>query len=156
MRHVGQRVAQILARRFGSADRLLLASEEELSSTDEIGPVIAKSVFDYCHSEDGLHVFKQLREAGVSLETSTDDAVDHAGVLAGKSIVVTGTLKRFSRDEIERLIEKLGGKASSSVSKKTDYVVAGEAAGSKLEKANQLGVPVVTEEEFQTLIGENV
>jgi DNA ligase (NAD+) len=70
--------------------------------------------------------------------------------------VVTGTLKRFSRDEIERLIEKLGGKASSSVSKKTDYVVAGEAAGSKLEKANQLGVPVVTEEEFQTLIGENV
>lgn len=152
IRHVGQRVAQVLARRFGHIDRLLAATQNELSATDEIGPIIAKSVFDFCQSDDGRLIFEQLKQAGVSLESSAEDAVDHAGVLAGKSIVVTGTLQRYSRDEIERVIERLGGRAASSVSKKTDLVVAGESAGSKLDKAKQLGIRVVSEAEFQAMV----
>jgi DNA ligase (NAD+) len=152
IRHVGQRVAQVLARRFGSAERLLLATETELAATDEIGPIIAKSVYDFCQSEEGRQIFEQLREAGVSLESSEEDRVDQDGAFAGKTIVVTGTLQQYSRDEIERLIERLGGRAASSVSKKTDLVVAGESAGSKLEKAKQLGIRILTEEEFRQLV----
>lgn len=152
IRHVGQRVAQVLARRFGSAKRLQEAGLEELSSVDEIGPVIAKSVFDFCQSEEGTQLFQQLEAVGVSLETSEEDRIDDQGVLAGKTVVVTGSLKSFSRDEIERTITKLGGRPGSSVSKKTDLVVAGDAAGSKLDKAKSLGVPVITEEEFLQLI----
>jgi DNA ligase (NAD+) len=151
IRHVGQRVAMVLARRFGSASGLISASQEELSNTEEIGPIIAKSVFDFCRSDDGRQVFEQLGSAGVSLETSEEDSVDRSGVFAGKTLVVTGTLAYYSRDEIERLIEKLGGKASGSISKKTDYLVAGQAAGSKLQKATQLGVKILTEEEFREL-----
>ncbi|MFN9606190.1 MAG: NAD-dependent DNA ligase LigA, partial [Planctomycetota bacterium] len=135
IRHVGQRVAQILARRFGSADRLLAAQQDELANVDEIGPIIAKSVYDFCQSEEGGQVFEQLRKAGVLLQTTDDDQVDAQGPLANKTVVVTGTLQGFSRDEIENLIERMGGRASGSVSRITDYVVAGEAAGSKLDKA---------------------
>jgi len=151
IRHVGQRVATVLARRFGSAEKLMLATEDELSGTEEIGPIIAKSVFDYCRSEEGRQIFEQLANAGVLLTTSQEDSVDHSGVFAGKTLVVTGTLEHYSRDEIERLIAKLGGKASGSVSKKTDYLVAGQAAGSKLEKAKEFGVKVLSEEEFRAL-----
>jgi DNA ligase (NAD+) len=153
IRHVGQRVASVLARRFGTASSLMQATEEELSQTSEIGPIIAKSIYEFCRSEEGTQIFGQLEQAGVSLATSEEDAVDHAGVFAGKTLVVTGTLSRFSRDEIERWIEKLGGKASGSVSKKTDYLVAGLAAGSKLEKAKELNVPILSEEEFIRLSG---
>ena len=148
IRHVGQSVAQILARRFGSIDSLMQADLETISNTHEIGPIIAKSVFDFLHSPDGIDLIEQLRSAGVSLVTSAEDAIDAAGKLAGKTVVVTGSLSRYSRDEIERLIERLGGKASGSVSKKTDYLVVGDAAGSKLEKAQSLGIPVLTEDEF--------
>lgn len=151
IRHVGQRVATVLARRFGSAERLTGASEEELSNTEEIGPIIAKSVFDFCRSDEGRSVFEQLSDAGVSLRTSEEDSVDHSGVFAGKTLVVTGTLQHYSRDEIERLIEKLGGKASGSISKKTDFLVAGQTAGSKLQKAQQMGVKVLSEEEFRQM-----
>jgi DNA ligase (NAD+) len=153
IRHVGQRVASVLARRFGTASRLAQATEDELSQTSEIGPIIAKSIYEFCRSEEGIQIFEQLEQAGVSLATSDEDAVDHAGVFAGKTLVVTGSLSRFSRDEIERWIEKLGGKASGSVSKKTDYLVAGLAAGSKLEKAKELNVPILSEEEFIRLSG---
>lgn len=149
IRHVGQRVAQVLARRFGDADRLMAATEAELSATDEIGPIIARSVFEFCQSDEGKLVFEQLRAAGVSLATSAEDTVNPAGALAGKTVVVTGSLQHYSRDEIEREIVRHGGRASSSVSKKTDLLVAGESAGSKLEKAQQLGIRVLTEAEFQ-------
>lgn len=148
IRHVGQRVAQILARRFNDIDGLLAADLETLSQTNEIGPIIAKSVFDFFQSTDGQEIIAQLRTSGVSLVASEEDRVDASGALAGKTLVVTGSLKRFSRDEIERLIERLGGRASSSVSKKTDFLVVGEDAGSKLEKAKSLGVTVLTEAEF--------
>ena len=90
IRHVGQRVATVLARRFGSAERLMQATEEELSNTEEIGPIIAKSVVDYCRSDEGKLVFEQLKDAGVSLATSMEDAVDHSGVFAGKTVVEIG------------------------------------------------------------------
>lgn len=151
IRHVGQRVAMVLARRFGSAENLMKATQEELANTEEIGPIIAKSVFDFCRSEEGLQIFQQLGNAGVSLSTSQEDSVDHSGVFANKTLVVTGTLVYYSRDEIERLITKLGGKASGSVSKNTDFLVAGEAAGSKLQKAKDLGITILTEEEFRKM-----
>ena len=151
IRHVGQRVAMVLARRFGSAASLTSAGLEELSNTEEIGPIIAKSVYEFCRSDEGRQVFEQLAHAGVSLETSEEDSVDRSGVFANKTLVVTGTLEHYSRDEIERVIEKLGGKASGSISKKTDYLVAGQAAGSKLQKAEQLGVKILTEAEFREL-----
>lgn len=151
IRHVGQRVAMVLARRFGSAASLTSAGLEELSNTEEIGPIIAKSVFEFCRSDEGKQVFEQLANAGVSLETSEEDSVDRSGVFANKTLVVTGTLEHYSRDEIERVIVKLGGKASGSISKKTDYLVAGQAAGSKLQKAEQLGVKILTEGEFREL-----
>ncbi len=151
IRHVGQRVAMVLARRFGSAASLTSAGFEELSNTEEIGPIIAKSVYEFCRSDEGKQVFEQLAHAGVSLETSEEDSVDRSGVFANKTLVVTGTLEHYSRDEIERVIEKLGGKASGSISKKTDYLVAGQAAGSKLQKAEQLGVKILTEAEFREL-----
>ena len=152
IRHVGQRVAQILARRFGSIDALMSADLESIGNVNEIGPVIAQSVHDYFHAEDGLEVIQQLRTAGVFLEASPEDAVDSAGVFAGKTVVVTGSLSKYSRDEIERLIEQRGGRAASTVSKKTDFLITGESAGSKLEKAISLGVPVLTEAEFDAMI----
>lgn len=155
VRHVGQRVSQILTRRFGSMDSLLEASLESIGQTNEIGPVIAQSIFDFLHSDEGTAVITQLRDAGVSLIASDEDAVDTAGVFAEKTLVVTGSLSKYSRDEIERLIEKHGGRASSSVSKKTDFLIAGEAAGSKLEKANSLGIRVLTEDEFEAMIQKN-
>jgi DNA ligase (NAD+) len=156
IRHVGQRVATVLARRFGSAQRLMDATEEELSGTEEIGPIIARSVYDFCRSDEGRQVFEQLRNAGVVLTTSDEDSVDHSGVFAGKTLVVTGTLQHYSRDEIERLIEKLGGKASGSVSKKTDFLVAGQAAGSKLQKAQELGIRILSEQEFRQLTQDSL
>ena len=152
IRHVGQRVAQILARRFGSMESLMVAELETIGSTNEIGPIIAQSVYDFFHSDDGLELIQQLRSAGVLLDATAEDAVDNSGVFAGKTVVVTGSLSKYSRDEIERLIEQRGGRAANSVSKKTDFLIAGEAAGSKLEKAQSLGVPVLTEAEFDALI----
>ncbi len=152
IRHVGQRVAQILARRFGDMDSLVAADLETIGSTNEIGPVIAQSVYDFAHSEEGIELVRQLKEAGVSLKTSPEDAVDMQGALAGKTIVVTGSLIKYSRDEIERKIEQHGGRCASSVSKKTDYVVAGESAGSKLEKAQSLGITILSEAEFDALV----
>jgi len=152
IRHVGQRVAQILARKFGHLDALMAADLETIGNTNEIGPVIAKSVADYFQSEDGIEVVRQLKEAGVSLQTSAEDAVDAAGLFAGKTVVVTGSLNKYSRDEIERRIEQLGGRAASSVSKKTDFLIAGEAAGTKLDKAQSLGVTILTEADFDAMI----
>ena len=152
IRHVGQRVAQILAQRFGSMDNLMAASLETIGNTNEIGPIIAQSVYDFFHSDDGLELIQQLRAAGVLLDATAEDAVDNSGVFAGKTLVVTGSLSKYSRDEIERLIEQRGGRAASSVSKKTDFLIAGEAAGSKLDKAQSLGVPVLSEAEFDKLI----
>ncbi|MFZ5829470.1 MAG: NAD-dependent DNA ligase LigA, partial [Planctomycetota bacterium] len=152
IRHVGTRVAAVLAEHFGSIDKLLAASSEELSEVSEVGPVIAESVHQFLHSEHGEESIEALRSAGVKMEAEA--VAPASGKLQGKTLVVTGTLPTYSREEIESLIARHGGHAASSVSKKTDYVVAGEKAGSKLEKAQQLGVRVLSEAEFNELIGE--
>lgn len=151
IRHVGPRVASVLTEKFGTIDALMEASEEDLSETMEIGPIIAKSVFDFLRSRHGRDVIGDLRGVGVKME-STAPAGKKKRTLEGKTFVVTGTLTKYGRDEINELITQHGGHAASSVSKNTDYVVAGEKAGSKLEKAKQLGVPVISEEEFEKLV----
>lgn len=150
IRHVGQRVAQILAQHFGNMEALQQATLDELSRVNEIGDIIAQSVFDFLHSEYGEQTISGLRERGVSMQAKTQKPV--GGVLEGKTLVVTGTLVKYKRDEIEALIEQHGGRASGSVSKKTSYLVAGAEAGSKLAKAKDLGIPVLSEDEFEQLI----
>ncbi|MBX3414415.1 MAG: NAD-dependent DNA ligase LigA [Pirellulales bacterium] len=152
IRHVGNRVANVLAENFSSIDELMGAEVEELSDVNEIGPIIAQSVYDFLHGDFGRQTIDELRRAGVSLRSTQTAAQTATGPLAGKTFVVTGTLTKYGREEIEELITSLGGRAASSVSKKTDYVVAGEKAGSKLDKAKKLGVPILTEAEFEQLI----
>ncbi len=151
IRHVGARVAAVLASHFKTIDALSAAAVAELSTVNEIGPIIAQSVYDYLHGEFGRETIADLRRLGVHMET------DAAGeetpqVFAGKTLVVTGTLTRYTREEIQELITRHGGRAASSVSQKTDYVVAGEKAGSKLDKAKELGVRVISEEQFEELL----
>ena len=150
IRHVGARVAAVLAERFGTMDALLAAGVEQLSETNEIGPIIAQSVFDFFHSKFGQETIEDLKSVGVKMESTARAGGPRA--LEGKTLVVTGTLTKYSRDEIEELITRHGGHAASSVSKNTDYLVAGEKAGSKLAKARQLGVKVISEDEFERLL----
>lgn len=132
----------------------MAASVEQLGEVNEIGPVIAQSVYDFLHGSFGQKVVQDLCEQGLDMTAPRKAKPAGGGKLAGMTIVVTGTLVKYKRDEIESLIESLGGRAASSVSKKTDYVVAGEEAGSKLTKAQQLGVKVLSEEQFDALIAE--
>ena len=145
-------MAAVLAERFRTMDVLLAADEEELSRTMEIGSIIAKSVYDFLHSDFGANAIDDLRSQGVAMESSAPAVVAGGRKLEGKTLVVTGTLVKYTRDQIEELVSQHGGHATSSVSKKTDYLVAGEKAGSKLEKAKRLGVKVLSEEEFEELI----
>jgi DNA ligase (NAD+) len=154
IRHVGARVATTIAEHFGSMDALHAASEEDLANVEEVGPVIAQSVFRFLHGEHGQRAIRRLHEAGVDMTApkKMPASAATAGPLSGKSIVVTGTLQKYTREDIESLIERYGGRATSSVSKTTDFVVAGEKAGSKLDKAQKLGVTVISEAEFDKMI----
>jgi DNA ligase (NAD+) len=154
IRHIGNRVAFVLASNFGSLEALAKASEEQLSEVNEIGPVIAKSVDDFFHSPAGKKVVADLRAVGIDPQMEVQREAATKLPLAGKTVVVTGTLKKYSREEIQAAIQKCGGRASGSVSKKTDYVLAGAEAGSKLDKARELGVPVISEDEFEQMIGQ--
>jgi DNA ligase (NAD+) len=151
---VGESMAEQLAEEFPSIDTLLAASEAQLAKAKGFGPKRAKFVYAFFHSPAGEKLVQELRELGVKL--TEDPKVKPAGAvdLTGKTFVVTGSLKNYKREEIEGLIKSLGGKATGSVSKKTDYLVAGEEAGSKLDKARELGVPVLSEEDFDKLIGK--
>jgi DNA ligase (NAD+) len=154
IRHVGNRVAAVLAEHFGTMAALAQADVEELAEVNEVGEVIAQSVHDFVHGKFGAAAIAELAEVGVAMKgdrAATKKAA--TGPLAGKTFVVTGTLEKHSREEIQELIAKHGGRAASSVSKSTDYLVAGEKAGSKLEKAQKLGVKVLTEGEFEAMIG---
>lgn len=150
IRHVGSHVAELLAAHFGSIDALMHASREELNAIAEVGDIIADSVYQFFHSEYGRRIVADLKSVGVDM---TAPKRKKGGPLEGKTIVVTGTLEHYSRQEIEQLIKQLGGRAASSVSSKTDYVLAGRDPGSKLEKARQLGVPVIDEATFEKMIG---
>jgi len=153
IRHVGARVAAVLAENFRDMSELEAADVERLSQINEIGEIIARSVYDFLHSEHGRGAINDLRSAGVNMESKAKPAEVAAGPLAGKTFVVTGTLAKYGRDDVEALIAQLGGRATSSVSKNTDYVLAGEKAGSKLDKAKKLGVTVIDEAEFERMIG---
>jgi DNA ligase (NAD+) len=155
--HVGDGAAHLLATHFRSADALVNASVEQLSSINGIGPVMAEAIHGYFQSETGRKTIEELGELGVQLtQEAPPKAAKATGAdLTGKTVVVTGTLSRYGREEIEELIRQLGGKASSSVSKATSYLVAGEKAGSKLDKARALGVQVLTEDDFDKLIGRD-
>lgn len=159
IRHVGVNNARVLADEFGTIDAIAEQSVETFAAVNEIGPVIAESVHTYFHAPANVAVIEDLRQCGLNFgepveknEGSADEGAD--GPLAGKTVVATGTLEGFTRDEIKEFIYRHGGKPASSVSKKTDYVVAGEKAGSKLDKARQLGVPILTEQELRDLVGE--
>ena len=149
IRQVGQKAAKVLAARFGNLDGLMAATEEELTAVPDIGAITAKSLIEWLHSEQSLHLIETLRAAGVNMDSREAPAGD---TLAGKIFVLTGTLEGFTREEAAAKIEALGGKVSGSVSKKTSYVLAGEAAGSKLKKAVELGVPILSESEFLKML----
>ena len=150
IRHVGAHVAEVLAAHFGSMEALQEASVEALCEVPEVGEVVAREVRNFFETEENRALIASLRAHGLTLN-ETRAAAGGPQPLAGKTVVVTGVLKRYSRETIEDRIKQWGGRASSSVSKKTDFVLAGENPGSKLAKARELGVPVLTEDEFDAL-----
>ena len=150
IRMVGERTAQFLAEHFGSIDALMKAGEEELQEVNEVGPRIAQSIVEFFQEPKNRALVKDLHELKLRL---TGVKKERGTALAGKTFVLTGTLAHFTRDEAKKMIEDAGGRVSGSVSKKTDYVVAGDDAGSKLDKAKQLGVKVIGEKEMQELLG---
>ena len=150
IRHVGPTAAQALAREFGSIDAISMATSEELSAIDGVGDVIAESIQDWFNEDWHREIIAKWRSAGVSLEQVSTSSKPQ--VLAGQTIVVTGSLENFTRDGVTEAITERGGKAASSVSKKTDYVVVGDSPGSKAKKAEELGVKVIGEREFMTLL----
>lgn len=149
--HIGAKNAKLLADRFKTLEALACASKEEITAIDGMGGVMADSIIDYFSLDTTKSMILQLKTLGVNTESKTELTDSR---FEGLTFVVTGTLSKYGRKEIEALIESYGGKAASSVSKKTDYVLAGEAAGSKLRKANELGVTVISEEDFEKMISE--
>ncbi len=151
LRHVGEHVARLLAARFGSLDRLAAASREELLAVHEVGPQVADSVLSFFANPHNRALLEQLRAHGVAPE---NEAVARGTALAGQTFVFTGALTRFTRQDAQQMVERLGGRAAGSVSRKTSFVVAGAEAGSKLEKAKQLEIPVLSEEDFLQMVAE--
>ncbi len=150
IRGIGRASAKEIMKHFGSITEIPDADFEKLTEIPDIGEVTAQNIIAFFHDPENLALLKRLEESGVNLDAASDETGD---ALKGLTIVVTGTLKTLGRKEVQELIEKNGGKSSGSVSKKTSYVVAGEAAGSKLTKAKELGVPVITEEELLSMTG---
>jgi DNA ligase (NAD+) len=148
IRHVGERTAQILAKHFGSIERLEAASKEELEQVHEIGPKLAESIWQFLRQPENRALIERLRAAGLPMKAAGVEEPGLAQVFAGKTFVLTGTLDSMSREEASARIAERGGRVSSSVSKKTDFVVAGKDAGSKLEKARGLNLQILDEHQF--------
>ncbi len=151
IRHIGNKAAKILAKRYGNMNELMNASKESLNLIETIGGISAQSVYEFFSQEQTIDLIKKLKAAGVNMK-SKEDVERHDDRFAGKTFVLTGTLEKYTRDEASEIIEKFGGKTSSSVSKKTSYVLAGEEAGSKLTKAQDLGITILSENEFDEMI----
>jgi DNA ligase (NAD+) len=158
IRHVGPTAARALAAEFGSLDAIASASAEQLAAVDGVGPIIAASVIDWFGADWHVAIVDKWRASGVDLGTARVAAgpgsVDGSRSLAGVTVVITGTLAGFTRDEATEAVTGLGGKVASSVSKKTDFVVAGENPGSKHDKARSLGVPVLDETGLRLLLAQ--
>jgi DNA ligase (NAD+) len=149
IRHVGEQTAKLLANAFGSMENLARATEDELISIREIGPQVARSITTFFRNRENLRVIERLCQAGVRPSVEEKRV---GGRLAGRTFVFTGALTRFTRDEAKHMVEREGGHAAGSVSKKTDFVVAGAEAGSKLEKAREMGVKALNEDEFLEML----
>ena len=149
IRHVGVKAAKVLAKTYENMDNLANASIEDLSQVDEVGPIVANSINEFFSQEQTKDLLKRLKDAGVNMERQKEENEDDR--FAGKTFVLTGSLEKYSKEEASNIIEKFGGKTSSSVSKKTTYLLAGEDAGSKLTKAQSLGVQIISENEFEEM-----
>ena len=149
IRQVGEKAAKVLAMHFKTFDALAAASVEELTEINDVGAITAQCIVDYLAQPQSQDLIRRLKEAGVNME-STAQLVDER--FAGMTFVLTGTLTRFDRKTAQALIEERGGKAAGSVSKRTTYVVAGEAAGSKLKRAQELNIPILTEDDFARML----
>jgi DNA ligase (NAD+) len=154
IKEVGEKMAKTLAKHFLSLDKFFEVSEEEYLTIPDLGPVSAKSLFNYFHNEDNLKLIEELREKRVNFEYLGYTKVDENSPFFNKTVVLTGTMSKYGRKEATELLESLGAKVAGSVSKKTDMVVYGVDAGSKLDKANELGVKTLDEEEFLSLLGK--
>jgi DNA ligase, NAD-dependent len=152
IRHVGEHSAWVLAEHFGSIKKLSEAGNDELTRIHEIGPVMAESISDFFDNKENLKILKRLSEAGVNMSRS-GAGMKSGGALEGKTVVITGTLKNYSRSRAEELVRRLGGNPSSSVSKNTYFVLAGDEPGSKIDKAKALGIRIIGEEEFSKIAG---
>ncbi len=150
IRHVGVKLAKFLARTYGSMDNLMNASVESLAMKEDVGLITAKSIYEFFREEQTIDLINKLKSYGLNMEYAEESLVD--GRFEGMTFVLTGALEGYTRDEAAEIIEKFGGKTSGSVSKKTTYVLAGEDAGSKLTKAQQLGVNVITEAQFNEMV----
>jgi DNA ligase (NAD+) len=154
IRHVGEATARDLARHFGSIDRLMAASEPELLEVPDVGPIVARSIRVFFDQPHHVEVVEQLRAAGIQWDEHAGVAAAAPGPLAGRTLVLTGTLPSLTRDEARAWIESAGGKVAGSVSKKTWAVVAGAEAGSKLDKAREIGVSVLDEAQLRELLAQ--
>ena len=150
IRHVGVKLAKTLARYFKDMDKLIVATYEELRMIEDVGEITANTIYEFFRQDQTIDLINKLKQANVNMKAEIQENED--GKFAGKTFVLTGSLEHYSREEASEIIEKMGGKTSSSVSKKTDYVLAGEDAGSKLKKAQVLGITIISEEEFITML----
>lgn len=150
IRHVGVKLAKTLARYFKDMDKLIVATYEELRMIEDVGEITANTIHEFFRQDQTIDLINKLKQANVNMKAEIQENED--GKFAGKTFVLTGSLEHYSREEASEIIEKMGGKTSSSVSKKTDYVLAGEDAGSKLKKAQELGITIISEEEFITML----
>lgn len=150
IRNIGSKLAKVLAKEFKNMDALMNATVEKLNAIEEIGEIIAYNIYEFFKQEQTIDLIQRLKNVNVNMEYLKQNEIDNR--FGGKIFVLTGSLEHYTREEASEIIENYGGKTSSSVSKKTSYVLAGEEAGSKLAKANELGVPVITEEEFNKMI----
>ncbi len=150
IRHVGVKLAKTLTKYYRTMEQFMNSSYEELRLIDDIGEITAQTIYEFFRQEQTIDLISKLKEAGLNMEVAEDKSSDNR--FEGKTFVLTGSLEHYSRDKASEIIEKFGGKTSSSVSKKTDYVLAGEEAGSKLKKAQELGVTIISEEEFMQMI----
>ena len=152
IRHVGAKSAKSLAKIYKSLDNLMNATLEDLSNQNDVGEITAKSIYEFFRQEQTIDLINKLKAAGVNTILLEEETSDNR--FEGKTFVLTGTLEKYTRDEASDIIEKFGGKTSSSVSKKTSYVLAGQEAGSKLIKAQNLGVEIITEQQFEEMVKE--
>ena len=152
IRHVGAKSAKSLAKIYKSLDNLMNATLEDLSNQNDVGEITAKSIYEFVRQEQTIDLINKLKAAGVNTILLEEETSDNR--FEGKTFVLTGTLEKYTRDEASDIIEKFGGKTSSSVSKKTSYVLAGQEAGSKLIKAQNLGVEIITEQQFEEMVKE--